>query len=125
MARRPKTDPTKAPRLDLKALGDYGVNVVESPLHLKAGELVVAQNVERSRDQGIGGLRKRLGIGLFTVDALLGPVLAIIPVPLPNPIIASDAETFWLDGLPSGDVGEGGDETFWMDGLANTAGGEP
>jgi len=123
MARRPITDPTKAPRLNMAALGEYGVNVVESPLHLKAGELVVAQNVERSRDQGIGGLRRRLGIGKFTGDNLGGPVLSIIPVPLPNPPIDADDETFWLDGLPFGDIGDATDETFWFDGLAGAAGG--
>lgn len=116
--------PDRAPRLTLAQLGEYGVNVVDSPLHCRDGELRVGQNVERSRNAGIGGLRKRKGIGLFTPSGLGGSILAIIAVPLPNPVIVTGLESFWLDGLPMEPIGGDGEEGFWFDALPFDGGGE-
>lgn len=66
-------------------LGELGVNVVDSPLHLVDGELTISQNAEPFDSEGEAGIRKRLGIGLFSSDNLGSAVLGITAVPLPDP----------------------------------------
>lgn len=65
-------------------LGLEGVNVVDSPLHIRDGELRLAQNCETFADEGEGGIRKRLGIGALTPVGTGLPILAITSIPLPD-----------------------------------------
>jgi hypothetical protein len=74
------------PKLPVWGLGLFGVNVVDSPLHLVDGELLNAQNAEPFTEEGEGGLRKRLGIGLFTGTALPAGIAAMTSVPLIDPL---------------------------------------
>lgn len=75
----------KEPRLEVWTTGVYGVNVVDSPLHLEDGELLAAQNAEPFTEEGEGGIRKRLGIDEFTGASLGAAIAAITSVPLPDP----------------------------------------
>lgn len=87
MATPTQSDPDKDPRVEVWNLGILGVNVVDSPLHLKDGELTLAQNAEPYDELGEGGIRKRQGIDLFLGGgALAGAVTAITSIPLPDPI---------------------------------------
>lgn len=63
-------------------LGEKGVNLVKSPLHLEDGELTNAQNAEFFRNQGRGGIRKRSGLARFNQSAL-GAIRRFLNVPLP------------------------------------------
>lgn len=63
-------------------LGEKGVNLVKSPLHLDDGELTNAQNAEFFRNQGRGGIRKRGGLARFNASAL-GVIRRFMNVPLP------------------------------------------
>ena len=66
-------------------LGEHGVNVAKSPIHLTDGELVSAQNAEFYVEAGLGALRKRAGLQRFNTSTLSGDVKGVIGVPLPAP----------------------------------------
>lgn len=67
-------------------LGEKGVNVAKSPIHLEDGELVNAQNAEFYQEAGRGAIRKRPGLQAINgSSALAGSVAGIIGVPLVPP----------------------------------------
>lgn len=77
-------------------LGVKGVNVVASPVHLVAGELVFAQNAQKSLLGEQGGIQKRFGHDLLK-DTGTGPVLAIVnvalvPAPLTDPTTGGEID---------------------------------
>lgn len=72
-------------KLQVWTNGLFGVNVVDSPIHLVDGELLSAQNAEPFTEEGEGGIRKRGGISLFTPDQLPAAIGAITSIPLPDP----------------------------------------
>ena len=73
-------------KLNVYSLGEKGVNVVKSPIHLDDGELVSAQNVILNPEGETGGLQKRGGLSKLNSSALAGgAVKGIITVPLPDP----------------------------------------
>jgi hypothetical protein len=67
-------------------LGQLGLNIVASPLHLPDGSLTIAENVTFIRDKGIGGLGSRYGLGPISgMTALAGTVQALSNIPLTFP----------------------------------------
>lgn len=72
-------------KIDVYKLGEVGVNIVDSPLHVPDNALITAQNIELPRDFGKGGIRKRGGMPRYNSSALAGSVLSLTDVPLPNP----------------------------------------
>lgn len=63
-------------------VGQLGLNLVASPLHLTEDALLAAQNVERVRDAGIGGIGSRRGLAPFHPDGLGGEIVSMFNVPL-------------------------------------------
>jgi outer membrane protein assembly factor BamB len=66
-------------------LGSEGVNTVDSPIHLKNGEVRQAQNAAFPTDKGQGGLGMRGGLARINASAMVGSVAGVINVPLPAP----------------------------------------
>lgn len=64
-------------------LGGYGVNLVDSPLHLPDGAWRSLQNAEPSTDRSRGGLKKRGSLTRLNSVALAGSLKALANVPLP------------------------------------------
>lgn len=77
----------KEPRCEVWTTGLFGVNVVDSPLHLVDGEYLAAQNAEPFTEEGEGGIRKRLGIAAFTGSAIGTAIAAITSIPLVDPLV--------------------------------------
>jgi hypothetical protein len=85
-------------------LGSEGVNVVDSPIHLKNGEVTQAQNAAFPTDKGQGGLGMRGGLARINSVAMGGSVAGVVNVPLPNPgsitrsyklaLMTADADTW-------------------------------
>lgn len=94
-----------AGKLNVFGLGEKGVNLVKSRLHLDDGELTQAQNAEFFRDQGRGALRKRAGLARFNLTQLAGIVYGLIGVPLPGP----GQRQIWVAQNP----GSGGLDSSW------------
>ena len=66
-------------------IGQGGVNLVKSPLHLADDELTQAQNAELIEDEDIGGdgaLTKRGGLAVLNGSALTGSVLGMHGLPV-------------------------------------------
>jgi hypothetical protein len=104
-----------AGKINCFSLGEKGVNVVKSPLHLDDGELVSAQNAEFFRNRGRGGIRKRAGLARFN-GSTLGSVARFINVPLPaTPVI-----TLWaaVDGTNTEIWLSSVDGTTWLEAAA-------
>lgn len=76
----------KEPRCEVWTTGLFGVNVVDSPLHLVDGELLQAQNAEPFTEEGEGGIRKRGGIAAFGSNPIGSPIVAISSIPLVDPL---------------------------------------
>ena len=72
-------------KLDVYNLGENGVNLTKSPIHIADGELVAAQNAEFYLDEGLGAIRKRPGLQRLNSSSLAGAVRGVIGVPLPGP----------------------------------------
>jgi hypothetical protein len=68
-------------------VGKLGVTITQSPLHTPDGGLLTGQNVEYIRDQGLGGLGTRGGLGALNTSALAGSVLAIVNLPFDAPSV--------------------------------------
>lgn len=91
-------------------IGERGVQIVPSPLHTPDGGLLVAQNVEFIRDQGIGGIGTRGGLARLNGSALAGSVIALSNVPLAYPgefdlmVGLNAGETNTWDKSPDGAV---------------------
>ncbi len=72
-------------KINVYNLGEKGVNLTKSPLHIEDGELVAAQNAEFYLDEGLGAIRKRPGLQRLNTSILAGAVRGVIGVPLPGP----------------------------------------
>jgi hypothetical protein len=72
-------------KVNVYNLGELGVNLTKSPIHIDDGELVAAQNAEFYLDEGLGALRKRIGLQRLNPVALAGAIRGMIGVPLPGP----------------------------------------
>lgn len=79
-----------AGKITVFGLGEKGVNLVKSKLHLDDGELTQAQNAEFFRNVGRGAIRKRAGLARFNNSAL-GSIARFTNVPLP----ATPVVTLW------------------------------
>ena len=73
-------------------LGERGVQLTKSPLHIEGGELESAQNAILDVDQREGSLRKRPG-WVSRVSGLAGSVRGVVNVPLSDPDALTN--TFW------------------------------
>lgn len=73
-----------AGKINVYNLGQKGVNVVKSPVHLDDGELTSAQNVQISQIGSGGGIRKRDGLAKLNSAALAGAGRGMINLPLPD-----------------------------------------
>lgn len=65
-------------------IGDKGVNVDSSNLHMDDAELRQAQNVIKDPLQSDGAINNRPGLINFNLIAAVGPILGGIGVPLLN-----------------------------------------
>lgn len=72
-------------KISIYNLGERGVNVVKSPIHLTDGELRSAQNAIFDPASAEGGIRKRGGMPRFSGSAMAGSVMGIVNVPLAAP----------------------------------------
>ena len=72
------------PNLTVYALGEHGVNVVKSPIHLGDGELTAAQNARFNPEGETGGLQKRGGLTGLNAALAGGAVKGLMAVPLPD-----------------------------------------
>lgn len=66
-------------------IGEKGLSLVQSPLHVPEGGLLSAQNVEFVRDAGIGGIGSRGGLANLNAIALGASALQLTNVPLTYP----------------------------------------
>ena len=73
-----------SPKLDLYDLGARGVVLNESPVHKQPGDLTKAQNVYHSKEEGMGGLRKRPGLTKVNAIAAAGSITGITNLPFPD-----------------------------------------
>lgn len=81
-------------KINVYNLGEQGVNVVKSPIHLTDGELRSAQNAIWDPSEAEGGIRKRGGMPRFSGSAMAGAVRGIVNVPLAAP--GDITRTFYL-----------------------------
>lgn len=72
--------------LRLLSWGQYGVDLVASPIHAPDGSWQQLQNSEFSSTQNKGGLKKRAGLSPGNSSALGGSIAAAGMIPLPSPI---------------------------------------
>ncbi len=79
------------PNVKVFTLGDHGVNLTTSPLHVEPGELASAQNAVFSLIQAKHALSKRPGMDKLNASAAAGAVLAFQSIPLADPAIAMAA----------------------------------
>ena len=73
-----------AGKIAIYNLGQLGVDVVKSPVHIDDGAFTKAQNVQVDPSGGIGGIRKRDGMARLNSAALAGSVTGMIGLPLQN-----------------------------------------
>ncbi len=66
-------------------LGEQGVDVVESPVHVAEGALLNAQNAQLAPIELEGGIRKRNGMSKFNAIAAAGVILSGFNVSLVDP----------------------------------------
>lgn len=59
-----------AGKLNVYNLGDLGIDLVGSPIHILDGALTQAQNAAVSQHQGEHGLKKRFGMTKLNATAL-------------------------------------------------------
>jgi hypothetical protein len=72
-------------KVNVYGLGEKGVNLVKSPLHIDDNELRSAQNAEFYLVEGQGAIRKRSGLQKINSSVLAGEITGVIGVPLPAP----------------------------------------
>lgn len=70
--------------LKVYSFGQVGVNVDDSPIHEKEGELKAAENIIRNVTGAMGGLTNRPGLFKFNATAANGAILGGISVPFPD-----------------------------------------
>lgn len=88
-------------------LGEEGVNVSKSPIHLRDGELLQAQNAIFNPDGELGGLSKRGGLQKINAVAAGGAIRSMVHLPLPNP--DDKTRTLWVAIGPQ----DGGTTRTW------------
>jgi hypothetical protein len=71
-------------KFDLYAIGEAGVNVVDSVVHIATNQLRLAQNAQWSPISEQKGLVLRDGMQLFNPEAMPGPILMIYAPPFPD-----------------------------------------
>jgi hypothetical protein len=74
-----------AGKLDAYGLGERGVEIVDSPVHLQEGALLSAQNACLDRVESEGGIAKRKGWAKYNAIASGATILAIENVPWTDP----------------------------------------
>lgn len=81
-------------------IGDKGVQLTGSPIHTPDGGLLVGQNVEFIREQGMGGIASRRSLTRLNGSVLAGAVhhLANLPFPFPTSKVL-------MVGLNTGETG--------------------
>lgn len=72
-------------KLDIFQIGQYGVDLVKSDLHIPDGAWRLAENAEFPNNLGQGGLKKRGGLSPINGIALAGQIKAATNVPFPFP----------------------------------------
>lgn len=93
-------------------LGVGGVNLVKNPLEMADNEVLLAQNAEPYREQGVAGVRKRPGLQRVS-GAAISPIIGIGPISQPTdpstptldipPLSSPDGGTTWSPGSGPGD----------------------
>lgn len=66
-------------------IGDKGVQLTGSPIHTPDSGLLVGQNVEFVREQGLGGIGSRRSLTALNTTALAGAVKHVANLPFPYP----------------------------------------
>lgn len=84
------------------SLGDEGVDLVTSPIHLPLAAWVLLQNAQFSSNQGQRGIKKRGGLAPLNEDVLAGPVLAASAIPLRSQLDAGPVTSGILLSTGSG-----------------------
>ncbi len=72
-------------KLNAFTLGDKGVNLTASPIHVEDGAWVHAQNAVVRTHAGEHAIAKRPGLTALTTSAMAGAVVAIVNIPFPSP----------------------------------------
>lgn len=72
-------------KLNVYQLGEIGINLVESAIHVKDGTLLSAQNAQLAPIDGDGAIRKRDGMAKLNAVAAAGAILAGCAVPMTDP----------------------------------------
>lgn len=101
-------------------LGSEGVNVVDSPLHLKNGEVTQAQNAAFPTDKGQGGLGMRGGLARINSAAMSGSIAGVINVPLPAPGAVTRSLLLGLGSADTDTFSRSTDGTTWVEGATPT-----
>lgn len=81
-------------------IGDKGVQLTGSPIHTPDGGLLMAQNVEFIREQGMGGIGSRRALTPLNATALAGSVSHIANLPFGYP-----SNEVLMIALSSGEAG--------------------
>ena len=71
-------------KISIYNLGQLGVDVVKSPVHIDDGAFTSLQNGQVDSVQGVGGIRRRDGMAKLNAVALAGAVRGMSAVPLPD-----------------------------------------
>lgn len=72
-------------KISVYNLGQLGVDVVKTPVHIDDGAFTKAQNAQLDTVQGVGGIRKRDGMARHNSSAMAGAVRGVIGLPLADP----------------------------------------
>ena len=70
--------------LVIAQLGTGGVNLVKDPLEMADNELLLAQNAEPYREQGVAGVRKRPGLQKINANGAVAPIIGSAPIDNPQ-----------------------------------------
>src|SRR5690554_5132467 len=109
-------------KFDLYAFGEAGVNVVDSVVHVATNQLRVAQNAQWNPINEQKGLCLRPGMQPLNPDPMQGPILALFPIPFPDPIVPVPPTVATLAYIASDGGGgylwrQSEDGTTWADGI--------
>lgn len=66
-------------------LGEEGIDIVESPVHVADGVVLSAQNAQLAPSELEGSIRKRDGMAKFNSSVAAGPILSGFNVSLVDP----------------------------------------
>lgn len=70
--------------VSVTSFGTGGVNLVKNPLEMADNELLLAQNVEPYREQGVAGIRKRPGLQKITSNGAVSGVIGMLSIQAPT-----------------------------------------